>query len=141
MTGHLTLDLRQWVIAYAGSAGQGYVGRIGEDKTHSAYLNSVMLETPYILASGYVVTPQGQLARPMMLFPLELLVSPVPMRVHYDALLRLRDLDDADFKALEVPLRAGIEQAEGMRAAIRSQRSGVVLAPAGVKLPPMGGRG
>lgn len=132
MTAHLSLDLRQWVIAYAGSAGQGYVGRSVDGPRGGGEID---LETPYVLASGYVVTPQGQLARPMMLFPLELLVSSVPLRVHYDALLRLRDLDDADFKALETPLRAGIEQAEAMRASIRSQRSGVVLAPAGTKLP------
>lgn len=138
MTAHLTLDLRQWVIAYAGSAGQGYVGR---PVPATDDLRSIKLDMPYVLASGYVVTPQGQLARPHMLFPLELLVSPPTLIVNYDAIIYLAHLDDADFKAIESPLRAGIEQAEAMRAAIRSQRSGVVLAPAGVKLPPMGQRG
>jgi hypothetical protein len=135
-------DLRAWVIAYAGAAGQGYVGKpvIGFGRLAGA--DGVLdLETPYVLSSGYVVTPQRQLVRPLMLFPLELLVTAPPLRVHYSALLRLAELDADDFNAVAEPLLVSIEQAEGMRASVRSQRSGVVLAPAGAKLPPMPARG
>jgi len=131
-------DLRAWVIAYAGAAGQGYVGKLRDGVSHGLSPVDVIegfvdLESPYVLASGYVATPQRQLLRPMMLFPLELFVSSPSLRVHYNALLRLRDLENADFDALAETLLAGIEQAEGMRASIRSQRSGIVLAPAGAK--------
>jgi hypothetical protein len=125
-------DLREWVIAYAGSAGQGYVGRpqsVGEGE--------VVLSTPYVLSSGYLVggTPQAkQIARPYILFPLELVVAPTKLVVRYAALLWLRDLDAADFKQVARSLVAAIEEAESMRAGIKAQRSGIVLAPTGLKV-------
>lgn len=135
-------DFDAWVIAYAGAAGQGYVGQLANGARIGASSVDVVngwvdLETPYVLASGYVITPQGQVARPMMLFPVEMLVGSLTLRVHYNALLRLRDLDGADFTALSRSLEPAIEQAEALRSAVQSQRSGILLAPAGAKLPPM----
>jgi len=134
-------DLREWVIAYAGSAGQGYVGKPAANRPDGAHWdqvsNAITLDTPYVLASGYLVggsAQHKQIARPYILFPLELLVTPPALRVHYTALLWLSALDLADFKTVARSLVSAIEEAESMRAGIKSQRSGIVLAPTGLKV-------
>lgn len=59
-------DLRAWVIAYTGPAGQGFVGKISEVSRWNQVEGAITLDTPYVLASGYIIAgtvQQKQLAR------------------------------------------------------------------------------
>lgn len=129
-------DLRSWVIAYAGSVGQGYVGRHKECRVDGTDDTTTILE-PWVITSGYLMTPQKQIARPYVVFPLEMMVMPIPsLTIRHHARIFLADLDEGDFAEIAGHLLAAVHEAERMRVAIKSQRSGLVLAPADTKLPP-----
>lgn len=131
----MSLDhYRAWVIAYAGSIGQGYVGTLSDGSLWNQVANAITITKPYVIASGYIVTPRGEFARPLSLFPFELLVAAPSIRVHYHALLLLRDLEPDDFLSKARELDAAVRNAEQMREGVRSSRSGILVPPKGLKV-------
>lgn len=119
-----------WVIAYT-SLSEGYFGR----QRAEGPSGEIRLSPVYALLGGYQVSPQGA-ARAMILTPVEMLADLTEVRVRPVSTLYLAQLSDADLRQLGTNLLKNIEVAESMRTAIRSQRAGIVLAPAGLKLPP-----
>lgn len=121
-------ELRDWTIALVDHA-QGYVGkRIGDIG------GRVTLDPAYTLVGGYQLSGQGA-ARMRGLLPIEMLADITRITVSYSVVHHLDELSDADFADVAEQILKGVAIAEELRKAIRAQRSGVVLAPAGAKLP------
>lgn len=129
---------RDWGIAYAGSLGQGYVGKI--DSGFASHNDVTFIGPIYVLTTGYQIIPpqhRGEppsLQRPIILFPFELLITPPSMRIACHGRLLLADLESEDFRIIARQLDAAVTAAEQMREGVRSARAGIVMPPMGLKV-------
>jgi hypothetical protein len=128
-------DLRTWVLAYVDTT-QGYVGHPRDDTGDGR----VRLQRPYTFVGSYKLSPQG-VGRDLVLFPVELMVGIDLLEVWPRALLRLGELAQGDFNELGGAILQGITNADAMREAVRTRRSGIMLAPPSLKLPDLKVRG
>jgi hypothetical protein len=127
-------DFRKWAIALL-DVSQGYAGELVEAES-DIHHGRVVLESAFAYLGGYQVTPQG-VGRMRVLVPIEMQVGLTRITTHCSTLIRFVDLEPADFRELSTMFATLVEAAEGLRDGTRTRRSGLVLAPAGAKLPPM----
>jgi hypothetical protein len=125
---------RNWAIALLDVA-QGFAGEVVEESP-----GVVTFEPAYAFLGPYQVGPQG-VGRIRVLVPVEMQVGIMRLEIRYSALIRFANLAAADYTELAGQFEKLVEAAESLRSNTRTQRSGLVLAPAGAKLPPMPVRG
>jgi hypothetical protein len=125
-------ELEDYAIAYV-DLSQGYVGRL---VSYDHMRRVADLDDAWVLVGGYQLGQQGA-GRMRACLPIEMLTDLKRIQVGYSTLLVLDELSDADFREIATGLKKSIAIAEELRASVRTQRSGLVLAPAGTKLPPI----
>lgn len=119
-----------WGIFY--SPAGSYLGRL----VHTMQAGTMVLAPAYHYLAQTTVQ-QGSAARPKFILPLEMLVSAETIELPPCPVVWVGSWDDAD----RDDLLKGIAAAESLRAKLAAARSGITLAPAGTKLPPMPRRG
>ena len=137
--------LRTWALVYT-SHECGFVGHVAQEyRLHDnveCLPDTVILERSYPFIGGYALpqNERGQILsinRLLLLAPDEFFEKPIRRAVRPVSMIRMSDLDEANFEFMGLKLLQGMKIAENVRAADRAARSGLVMANAGTKLPPL----
>lgn len=140
-------ELRDYAMAYVDLT-SGYIGRPidGDDTGGHGGGTWVTLRPAWVFFGGYNMqgdprTGQMNVGRQLAVLPIEMWCDVHEKRTRYLSLERLSAMSEGDFHALGKQLVGMLAQASQLRENLRAQRSGLVMAMPGVKLPPPPGPG